>query len=188
MFGTDDRHRRRGRARSRAPARGSRSSATAVRMRSWWPCPNRSTSPSAASAAVEHPPRRGLRPRSSVSPPGHRAVPHRPVRSTRPRARISAVVRPSSVAVVPLAQIGIDLGVGEPGEAAVVRARVAGLTSTSANSCAASTRRERSCRGPTGRGERHVGAARVPTGLAPLGLPVADEPDVRFHRVGALRS
>ena len=119
---------------------------------------------------------------ASVSPPGTgpvHTVQSRPLRAPGPDLGGREALE---LAVLPLAQVGIDLGVGEAASRAVSRARAAGLASTSANAW------------PASRGASATAAARPASvsgtsvrlvwrpALAPLRRTVANQPDVGFHR------
>ena len=113
---------------------------------------------------------------SAVSPPGQGCV-----QTVQPGtvSRISCGGDPLVVAVVPLGQVLVDLGVGEARELGRTTGALAGRWSAPAS---------KSCR-PAGRAapaprprppavQRQVGRRRVPARCAPLGLAVPDQPDV----------
>ena len=88
------------------------------------------------------------------------------------------------VAVVPLAKVVVDLDMVSPSRpAGTSRAHAgAGTTARARTACPSSTRPSaRACSRPRC-GERHVGAARVPTRRRPLRRAVADEPQLAQAR------
>ena len=130
-------------------------------MRSWWPCPNR----------ARHRPRPR---RDSSTRPGansdlggglaarQRTAPDRPVAPLGAAVADLGGREALDVAVVPLREVGIDLGVRETGEARGFAARVSPGSRARARTRArrAPARAPRAAASPLG-GERHVGAARV---------------------------
>ena len=135
---------------------------------------------------VEHALAPGPRRRAIVSPPG--IGPRKIVHSANspPRARISGVVMPFELAVVPLAQVVVDDRVAETRPPPRCHAPAASGSSTPARTRAgrarARARRVAAVRSSvSGMSVR----ARVPARRAPLGLAVADDPEL-VHRAGTV--